>query len=261
MRSRRGFSQLLLGVVPFLTIAGLAVSQPTPPPASEKPSSARPLDQPLQWLEEARQSHKAIRDYTCTLVKQERVQGRLQEQNIILLKVRTQPFSVYMRWLSPQSVAGQEVAFVYGRNNNKMRVHFTRGAKGLVGWKSVDPNDPRVFQHSRHTIYEAGIGNMIEQLIQNLEKDRQLDKTRVRIAEYTYNNRRCYRVEATGTERGPQNPVGRCVFFLDKESKLPIRMENYDWPQGDATEGELLEVFSFVDARLNVGLGDADFVR
>lgn len=261
MRWLRDYSQLLIGLVPFFAIAGLANTQPATPPDAEKPSASHPLDQPLQWLQEARQSHKSIRDYTCTLVKQERVQGRLQEQNIILLKVRTQPFSVYMRWLSPQALSGQEVAFVYGRNNNKMRVHFTRGVKGVVGWKSVDPNDPRVFQHSRHTIYEAGIGNMIEQLIQSFEKERQLDKTRVRTAEYTYNNRRCYRVEATGTERGPQSPVGRCVFFLDKESKLPIRMENYDWPQPGAAEGEPLEVFSFVDIRFNVGLGDGDFVR
>lgn len=257
----RGFFQVLMGVVAFLAIVGHANPQATTPPATENQSASRPLDQPLQWLQEAKQTHKSIRDYTCTLVKQERVQGRLSEQNIILLKVRTQPFSVYMRWLSPQALSGQEVAFVYGRNNNKMRVHFTRGVKGVVGWKSVDPNDPRVFQHSRHTIYEAGIGNMIEQLIQNLEKERQLDKTRVRTAEYTYNNRHCYRVEATGTERGPQTPVGRCVFFLDKESKLPIRMENYDWPQPGATEGELLEIFSFTDLRFNVGLSDSDFVR
>jgi hypothetical protein len=247
-----------IGMLGLVTVVGLRGLAAQAPPATEKPG---PLDQPLQWLYEARQTHKGIRDYTCTMVKQERVQGRLQEQNIMILKVRTQPFSVYMRWLSPQQFAGQEVAFVYGRNNNKMRVHFARGVKNVVGWKSVDPNDPRVFQHSRHTIYEAGIGNMIEQLIQNLEKEKQVNKTQVRIAEYTYNNRRCYRVEATGTERSPEAQVGRCVFYLDKESKLPIRMENYEWPSTPGGTGELLEVFSFVDIRLNTGLGDADFVR
>lgn len=237
-----------------------ATEAPPPPPAREAASA---LDQPLQWLLEARKSYAGIRDYSCTLLKQERVRGRLQEQNIILMKFRAQPFSVYMRWLSPQASAGQEVAFIYGRNNNQMRVHFASGAKKIIGWKSVDPNDQRVFEHSRHNIYEAGIGNMIEQLIQNLEKERQRNKTQVRIAEYTYNNRRCHRVECIGTERDPQSPIYRCVFYLDKESKLPMRMETYDWPPvvGGAAAGELLESFSFVDTRFNVGLSDREFAR
>lgn len=235
---------------------------PTSPPAAAPATPVSALDQPLQWLYEARKHHASIRDYSCTLVKQERVRGRLQEQNIIVMKLRTQPFSVHMRWLSPQSSAGQEVAFVYGRNNNQMRVRFNSGFKQAIGWKSVDPNDKRVFEHSRHNIYEAGIGNMIEQLIQNLEKERLRNKTQVRVAEYSYNNRRCHRIECIGTERDPQSPVYRCIVYLDKETKLPIRMESYDWPSpGGPPTGDLLEVFSFVDLRFNLALSDGEFVR
>ncbi|MBM4072889.1 MAG: DUF1571 domain-containing protein [Planctomycetes bacterium] len=241
------------------TVAGTTSVTAAPPAARD---AANALDQPLQWLQEARKSYSGVRDYTCTLLKQERMRGRMQDQNIILMKFRAQPFSVYMRWLSPQPSAGQEVAFIYGRNNNQMRVHFASGLKSTIGWKSVDPNDRRVFEQSRHNIYEAGIGNMIEQLIQSLEKERQRNKTQVRIAEYTYNNRRCHRVECIGTERDPQSPVYRCVFYLDKESKLPIRMETYDWPVvGGAATGEPIETFSFVDLRFNVSLSDRDFAR
>ncbi len=109
-----------------------ATNAPPPPPAREAASA---LDQPLQWLQEARKSYAGIRDYTCTLLKQERMRGRLQDQNIIVMKFRAQPFSVYMRWLSPQPSAGQEVAFIYGRNNNQMRVHFATGLKSTIGWK------------------------------------------------------------------------------------------------------------------------------
>jgi hypothetical protein len=237
------------------------------PPATGKPGpvsppAAHPLDQPLQWLAEARKANANLHDYTCTLVKQERIQGRLQPQSIISMKFRSAPFSVNMRWLSPRESTGQEVSFIYGRNGNKMRVKSAAGLKRVAGWVSVDVNDPRVMQHSRHTIMEAGIGNLIEQTIQNMENERRRNKTQVRIAEYSYNNRRCYRIESIRTERDNSYYSYRSVLYLDKETKLPVRAENYDWPYpGGDPNGDLLEMFSFIDMRANVGLTDADFVR
>ena len=73
------------------------------PPGSERPQSApeSQLDQPLRWLYEARRNYTQVRDYTCTLRKQERVRGILQEENIILFSFREKPFSVHMKWLVP----------------------------------------------------------------------------------------------------------------------------------------------------------------
>jgi len=239
--------------------------------ADAKPGAAAPappLDQPLKWMLEARKAYAGVRDYTCTLVKQERVQGNLTPQHIILMKFRQSPFSVNMQWLSPRDTAGQEVSFIYGRNGNQMRVQFARGLKKLVKFVNVDPFDRRVMERSRHHIYEAGIGNLIEQTVKNMEMEKRLNKTQVSIAEYSYNDRPCWRVESTRTERMLKADNQdmfysyRTVLFLDKERKLPLRTENYDWPvQGGPPGGDLLEVFSFVDLRVNVGLTDADFAR
>ena len=50
------------------------------------------------------------------------------------------------------------------------------------------------------------------------------------------------------------------MIYLEKESKLPIRLENYDWPrQGGPAGGELLEMFSYINIAWNTGLKDADF--
>jgi hypothetical protein len=157
-------------VLPLLTLwrSSPAGAQQTPPAGNSAPNVPAPtLDQPLQWLREARKTNAGIRDYTCTLVKQERVAGSLTPQNIILMKFRANPFSVNMRWLAP--TPGQEVSFIYGRNGNKMRVNFSKGIKKAIGFVSVDPFDPRVTQHSRHNIYEAGIGNLVEKTIENME--------------------------------------------------------------------------------------------
>src|SRR5208282_4484984 len=134
------------------------------PPLTQIPQAAAPatpLDRPLQHVAEARQTSQKIRDYTCTLIKQERVAGKLQPENIIAVKFRNQPFSVYMKWSAPRESLGQEVCYVQGRNNNMMRVHAS-GVLGMAGFMSIDPRDPKVMQNSRHTIYEAGLGNLIE---------------------------------------------------------------------------------------------------
>ena len=50
------------------------------------------------------------------------------------------------------------------------------------------------------------------------------------------------------------------MIYLEKASKLPIRVENYDWPRaGGAPGGDLLEVFSYVNLQFNTGLEDKLF--
>ena len=72
------------------------------------------------------------------MISQERIQGKLEPEQVAVFKFRKEPFSVYMRWQGPRDVAGQEVCFVQGRHNNKMRVHAT-GAAGLFGFVTIDP--------------------------------------------------------------------------------------------------------------------------
>lgn len=215
------------------------------------------LDQTITWLTEAKRNYTAVKDYTCMLVSQENVGGKLQDQNFIQVKMKTEPFSVHMRWLGPEKSKGQEVAFVLGKNNNKMRVK----SKLLGGvWVSIDPNDKRVTEHSRHNILEAGIGNMIEQTLAQLDKDRKVGKTSVKTANFLCNGKECHKVELTRLAKDPAFYCHRTVMYLEKGSKLPIRLENYDWPrESGPTGGELLETFNYVNLEFNVGLNAAEF--
>jgi hypothetical protein len=221
-----------------------------------------PLDQPLAWMLEARRNYGAIKDYACTLVSEENVRGKLLDQNIIQLKVKTEPFCVYMRWLAPKQYLNQEVAFIAGKNNNKMRVKSNVLGSKIIGFMSIDPNDPRVMDHSRHTILEAGIGNMIDQNIRHWEKERQVGKTEVRISESAYNERKCHRIETINTERRPDSYCYRSVIYLEQNAKLPILLEVYDWPRnGGPAEGELLERFRYLNIQFNAGMTVRDFEK
>ncbi|MGH7172847.1 MAG: DUF1571 domain-containing protein [Gemmataceae bacterium] len=229
-------------------------------PASTAPAS--PMDAPLRLIHEARQAYRNVQDYTCLLVKRERSNGGLPPYDTVMeMKVRTQPFGVYLRWLQPRSEAGQEVCYVAGRNNGKMRVHPKGVLGSFAGFISLDPNDPRARQASRRSITEAGIGNTIERFARSWEEERRLNLvSQVKIAEYQYNHRRCTRVEITH----PNNANGhflyyRDLIYFDKETHLPIRLEFYDWPRQAGDLGHLVEVYSFANMRLNVGLGDNVF--
>ncbi len=246
-----------LGSVAFVEGQGI----PAIPTANNSASHTSAFEQPLAWLQEARHNFSAVKDYTCTLSKRENIGGRLSDEHIIDAKFRNQPFSVYMRWLAPSKLYGQELAFVQVRNNNKLRVHSKGLIKGAVGFVTVDLNDRRIMEHTRHSIYEAGIGNLIEQAMKYVEVEKDGGKGQARVSETVHDKRPVFRVEIVRAERRPQFDYYRTVLYLDKDSKMPVRGENYDWPRpGSASAGgELTEQVSFTNLRWNVGLGDRDF--
>jgi hypothetical protein len=248
----------------FALVGGANPPQVTPAgnSASAEKAEPSPLDVPLQWMAEARKAYQEVRDYTCLLVKREKVRGQLQPENWMTMKVRTKPFSVYLNWQGPRDLEGQEACCVDGMNQGKMRVH-PKGAAGLFGFVTIDPRDPRVLEHSRHLITEAGIGNLIDRFTRGYEQDRKLGQTQVRMAEYEYDKKRCVRIETIHPDaKEGSDDYYRCLLYIDKETRLPIRCDCYDRPRdGGNAEGELVESYSFTGLRLNVGLGDSVFQK
>jgi hypothetical protein len=253
---------VLLGLLVPCLVAGQGPpangnQQPVRAPAGPPPTAS--MEVPLRLIAEARQAYQGVSDYTCLLVKRERLRGQLQQENLIAMKVRTQPFSVYLRWLRPQELSGQEACYVAGRNNGMMRVH-SKGLIGAIGFVSLDPRDPRALENSRHTINEAGIGNLIERFSQRWDLENRLNRTVVRVADYDYDKRRCVRVETTHIDNpGRQFAFYQSIVYFDKQSHLPIRVENYDWPTAANGTPNLAESYSYVDLKLNVGLTDVTF--
>ena len=259
--SRLGGS-FFLSLMPSLAIVvlGQTAAAQTAPAYAQPDSASNPMATPLRLIAEAQQTYQRVSDYSCLFVKRELINSQLQPENVITMRVRTQPFSVYLRWLQPAQSAGQEACYVVGRNNGMMRAHST-GLLGRAGFVSIAPDDPRSMQASRHAITEAGIGNLIERLARGWQMESQLNRTQVRIAEYEYDKKRCTRVETIHADAaGNRITFYRTLVYFDQASHLPIRIENYDWPrtQGDRN-GKLVESYSFADLRLNVGLRDDTF--
>jgi hypothetical protein len=261
----------------FLALVGIAVisgayqppAAPQEPPqgapmpmdsAAPKAVTASPMDEPIRLIGLAREAYRGVRDYSCLMIKQERIDGRLRPPESIVMKVRTQPFSVYFSWEQPNRLAGQQACYVAGRNNGMMRVR-PKGVLGVVGFVSLNPNDPRARADSRHAITEAGIGNLIEQFATGWQNERQWGQTEVKVAEYQYEGRRLIRVETIHPTNPPPGRFQhyRDVVYFDKETHLIVRMEAYNWPRHPGDPGDRDELYSYTKLQLNVGLGDEVF--
>ena len=238
----------------FTALAGAASGQAAPTPSSVS----------TQLIGEAKASFARVKDYSGLFYKQERVNGQLLPEQTIQLRVRQQPFSVGMKWVGPQKLVGQEATFVAGQNDNKMRGKSAGPLLGAVGFISMDPRDPKAMAGNRHAINECGLGFLIDQLAQNheLEKKSGEDQHQITFGEYRFLNRPVIRMETAHRVNNGQFYSYRTVVFFDKETRLPIRVEAYDWPRaGGAPNGELLECYSYIDLKFNVGLTDAAFAN
>lgn len=221
--------------------------------------SEHPLVPALKMAYASRETLKDIHDYTATLVKRERIGGKLQDPESMFIKVRQQPFSVYLYFLSPESKKGQEVIYVEGQNNGNMLAHGV-GVKKLVGTVSLAPTSPMAMAGQRYPITEIGISNLTKRLIEVAEHDKQYGECDVKFFKGAkINGRSCVCIQVT-------HPVPRKNFlfniarvFVDDQMNIPVRYEAYEWPENPDGQPQLLEEYTYLNVKLNVGLTDKDF--
>jgi hypothetical protein len=246
-----------------LFVMGMGADRPTSTvgkPAESKPAAkGDSLEEPLALIARAQQAYAKVNDYTCTLIKRERIRGKLTPNHVIALKVRKSPFSVNLVWKEPRNLEGQEVCWVEGKNDGNMRVK-PAGLLGAIGFVSLEQDDARAKKTSNHLVSDTGIGWLINEFATGWEVERKLDQTRVRIGNYEYAKRRCTRVEMIHDNRaGGKFHHYRNVVYFDQKNNLAIRVENYDWPKGPGDAGELIEMFSYVNLRVNAEVPDSVF--
>ena len=230
-------------------------------------ATAHPLDTAIDMAHTGLDGIQAkINDYTATMVKRERVNDKLGDHEFVQVKIRnertidskTVPFSIYMKFLKPKSVAGREVIWVEGQNDNKIIAHET----GLIGFKTfhLDPTGWLAMQNNRHPIYEAGLENLVKKLIEKAERDRAAGECQVEYRKGAkINGRVCTLISVTHAEQKAPYEFHNAQVFIDDEMQIPIRYAAYDWPRVEGEKPQVLEEYTYIDVTINVGLTDSDF--
>ncbi len=205
----------------------------------------------VTWLHEAEAAYAGVADYTAVFHKQQRVAGKLMQEETILLKFKN-PFSLYMRWIAAP-YKGCEVLYVQGWNANRARVH-KGGLLRFISW-DLAPNHPRLMSGNLRPLTDTGLGFLVKRVGVNVRKA-------VKAGEFICNPRGeevVYGRPARALEvvfpedRSKGYEVYRMVIYQDLASKLLVKMQAYDW--NDA----LFENYGYETLKLNAGLTDVDF--
>ena len=208
-------------------------------------------EDPMTIVGEMEESYEAIADYEAIFTKQARFDGKLSEEETIRFRFK-KPFMVYMKWIEePRN--GQEVVYVEGKNDNRLRAH--KGGLFSFVVVSLDPEGSRAMKGSHHPITDVGIGKLIELIGSEVKRatERQELKWKSLGCEEV-DGRNSHKIEAAfPKERNAGYYCHRAVVWIDCEYGLPVRVKIYDW------NNHLYEKFGYRELRVNVGIPDERF--
>jgi hypothetical protein len=209
-----------------------------PAPAQDAAPAAPSAGNPLRALyQKADQRHQTMDAYVMRLRRREVVGGKVRPEELILVKIRQQPWSVYFKWLGPEA-KGREVVYVKGQPGNEIHTLTAAGDVPLLpaGQRfSVAADSAMVKARSRYPITEAGLGTVIRrfgELVEAAEKGDRRAGTfkylgRVKRPEF---DQAVEGVEQlVPPESDPRLPKGgRRWWYFDAASGLPVLIVTND---------------------------------
>ncbi len=204
-----------------------------------------------------------VSDYTAHMYKQERIGGVLSEGQAIDMKVRHEPFSVYMKWQTGDR--GRQLIYVEGQNDGNMLVQ-PGGIKGrLTGLLNLEPTGSMAMSESRFPITKAGLLQLGYTVMEY--QDRDIARGSGFQCELRDNqefeSRPCYLYQINYDSPQVHESYRKSLVFIDKELSLPICVKNYTWAK-DATpetidDETLIEFYAYSELRVQQQLGSVDF--
>ena len=249
--SRRRFAASL-AAVGMLGIAGQSIfADETTAKATE-----HPLAPALGHARTCVENVQKLSGYECTFTKVE-VVGRQTISQTIKMKVRHEPFSVYMLFVEPH--AGREVIFVEGKNNNNLLVHEA-GFASLIGTLELAPTGTQAMAENRYPITKAGIQKLMEGLIEQWEAETKYGETEVKYFEDAkIGNMKCRVIESSHPHPRKQFMFHMTRLWIDEKSGLPVRLQQFGFPAKSGAKPPVMEDYTFADIKAEVRLTDRDF--
>jgi hypothetical protein len=228
----------------------------TPHPATDERTKLHELHV------KAAQQIATMNSYIMRLKRREVVQGRKRPEEVILVKFRKEPFSVYLKWLGNEA-KDREVIYVKGRYDNLIHTKIAAGDILFMpaGKRfSIAPDSILAQSNSRHPITNAGLEHLIDQFGHLIAA---LDRHEVRVGTVKYlgvlkRPEFATPVEGVmhtfGAGYDPHMPGGgRRTWFFDAQSHLPVLLISHDEKQQE------VEYYCHDRIQFPVGLDDDDF--
>lgn len=249
------------------TIAATSESVSTAPLTAEE-LSRQTLERKLAAVKQGIEFLKKTPDYTAQFNKQELVSDELSDEQQIFMKVRHEPFSIYLKWLSGE--VGREVLFVDGANDGEMIVR-SGGWKGRLGPMSLDPDGSLAMREARYPVTKAGLlelALMIEEFhVTDLATSNFTRCEQLVDQDFDGRSCHCYLLEYKDAAGSPI--YRKSITLIDKEWSIPVYIKNFTWPTPDLAaadetaldEGTLIECYSYAEVKFRQQLANSEFDR
>ena len=237
----------------------IAVAKPQPPFDLTQLTGEHPLMPALRMAKGSLQTiDTRVRDYNAILMKQERVDGVLMPKEVAFVKVRHQPFSVYMYFLGENK--GREC--IYNSTTSETPGKLIArdcGFKKRLGKFTLDPEAPLAMRGQKYPIMKLGIRELTNELVTVASNDIKFGECEVRHGQGTMEGRSITWLEVIHPTKRSNFRFYKAQVFIDNELQVPVRYNAYTWPTEPGGEPELEESYTYLKLKVNNDYTDADF--
>lgn len=197
--------------------------------------------------------HQRVSDYTCTLVKQERIGGKMRPEQEIEIKFKESPFSVVFH-IVRNAGAADKIIFVEGANDNKFLAHPTGLAGLLISKVSRSVDDAQAAKASLRRVDQFGFARSLRSLLEQYESaDESGDLTQEFLGTGEVDGRPTMVLSRILPPK-PEYPYNKVVIHLDQQYLVPTATFCYN------SQGQLAAKYIFSNIEFNTGLNDEDFL-
>lgn len=216
------------------------------PSAAEMERLAK--EDPIAFLQECiRRYDREVHGFTATLIKQERLEGSLQNRETIAVAFREKPFSVLLRWKEGARKAAA-VLYVKGENRGQLLVR-PAGFRAVAGIVTRDPKGADAKKGGRYPLTEFGIKIGMQRTLaswENAKKNNALHLQYLGVKKIKeLGDRACWTFKRAPYAAPEQDGIAESTFYIDKENWLQV---------GSVLKGEkgkLIGEYFFRDIKMN----------
>lgn len=198
---------------------------------------------------------RRYRNYTCTLLKQERIKGALGEEQEVQVKFMDSPFSVVMKWVRNAPIA-DTMLYVEGKHDDRMIVRPKSGLLRILTGGSVfrKPDGPDAMKNTLRPVSLFGFQRGMRELLKVYVAARQAGDLDQRFGGFAEVAGRKTIVLERYLPPKDNYPARKTVIHIDPEYLVPICIEGFDW------DDRLSCRYIYRDIQLNVDLTEDDFL-
>jgi hypothetical protein len=203
---------------------------------------------------------RKVEGYTAVMQKRERIDGKLQAQEVLNVAVKEKPFSVYLEWTEGARLAERSL-YVDGENGGKMLAR----PKGFLARQVVgdvvkrDPEGSDAKKSGRYPMTQFGIRKGMERTLASWEAAQKKGELHIQVlGEFKVaeaGDRVCLALKRVQYSKAENDGVLGLTLYIDAESWLQVGTVLVE------RDGELIGAYYFRDLKLNPKFKDDQFTE